>query len=143
MTHEKNMIDYLDEIEHDTTICEASGFNLIMDKKDFLKSPPKLGDFIPTNEKGEVMVKPIGFDLYRETLESGSKYDSKADVIIKCEQFQSALDRVLWKGWEVNGDHVTQIINGKQLISKYDNCWDESYEQLITSGIKLERIQRK
>ena len=142
MKHELNMIDYLDEIEHDTTICEASGFNLIMDKKNFLKSQPKLGDFVPTNEKGEPLEKPSEIASFGQF------------------EYQSALDRVLWKGWEVKWrkkifamqtpllDHSKDGYIMLLIYKENRYTWNQieifpTYNDLITSGIKLERIQRK
>lgn len=145
--YEPNMIDYLDWIEGkpitELRDWRSKRYYKIMEKRDFLKSPPKLGDFVPTNKKGEVMEKPsviASFGLF---------------------EYQQALDRVIWKGWELvkgmdaemhpegrwltNGDHYSDRIAAYSTRSKSLQFKDgaTTYEQLITSGVKLERIEKK
>lgn len=115
MKHELNMIEYLDSIE------ELD--HKIYKKKQFLKSKPMLGDYVPTNENGEVIEKP-------------SKIASFGQF-----EYQQALDRVLWKGWKFREDNIfdTLLIShySKQIINLEQF---KTYEHLIISGIKLERI---
>ena len=133
MTHEKNMMDYQDFLQKKNLAMKPGdmlyGKSYCFDKANthlaFLDSEPKLGDFVPTNEKGEVMEK-------LSKIASFGKFE-----------FQEAQSRVLWKGWRVkyNGDIDTKLINkdkGWLWISTY-----KSYDELITSGVKLERIQKK
>ena len=145
MTHEKNMIDYLDWIEDQGT-NPLWLLDKILGQRNFLKSQPKLGDFIPTNKKGEVMEKPKGGP-------HGQSKSVQLNHYNRVEQYQSALDRVIWKGWEVEqrkGYSTLQKISDKIPMAEcYDDSteWDwygwESYESLITSGVKLERIEKK
>ena len=133
MKHELNMMDYLDWIEDQET--DPLGLlDKIIAQRDFLKSQPKLGDFVPTNEKGESMEKPSEIASFGQF------------------EYQSALDRVLWKGWEYYPERKELYLNNKRmgyftylkvLVSPKGNKEFRTYEQLITSGIKLERIQRK
>ena len=137
MTHELNMIDYVLYRNKETTL--QKGFRLDMiDHAVFLKSPPKLGDFIPTNEKGEVMEKPIQH--------STGEFDT-----IEVMEWDKAVNRVIWKGWEVEqrpGYSTLQKISDKITMAE---CYDAStewawygwasYDKLITSGVKLERIE--
>ena len=136
MTHEKNMMDYLDWIEG-VFLDNQTSRNKIFTHRDFLKSQPKLGDFVPTNEEGEVMERPFDFGNWEK-----AHYPSLKRMRVH-EDYQSALDRRLWVGWRVkyNGNIDTGLIHrdGERLwMSTY-----KTYELLITSGVKLERIQRK
>ena len=151
MTHEKNMIEYQDFLQKKNLAMKPGdmlyGKSYCFDKanvhKDFLKSQPKLGDFIPTNEEGEVMKEPT-----HPESDNGLKIlNWHKDML----DYNEALDRVLWKGWEVshNSNFSISIINKEmQLISFHsitNRCRvggneKSTYEQLITSGVKLERI---
>ena len=155
MTHELNMMDYHKflrnknlsikpgDIEYGTVDC----FNKSATHYDFLKSPPKLGDFVPTNEDGEVMEKPEEPPKIRDVMSHANQM-----MYGLWDEYQSALDRCLWKGWErdeqgnnigvsnKSGDFIPYfIIEGKLELSRIHT----TYEQLITSGVKLERIQKK
>ena len=126
MTHEKNMIEYLDFAEDECTWkFPTAELEKIFRKKNFNKSQPKLGDFIPTDEDGE----------------PGKKM-----------QYQSALDRRLWDGWEIKRGELSypnEIAVLPDIQITYSNHIGErffkhkTYESLINSGVKLERIQRK
>lgn len=152
MTHEPNMIEYL----YAQRLRRAAGLAtyknaFIQSYKyaEFLESTPKLGDYVATNEDGEVMEKPKYFI---------DKWVRGEDVSKESKEWQAyseALDRVLWKGWEVesSAEGYTNIMKAED-IGKPRSTWlsfDSSgiwgkcntYEQLITSGVKLERIQRK
>ena len=165
MTHEKNMIDYLDWIKG-VFLDKQTTLDKIYEKGDFNKSQPKLGDFVPTNEKGEVMEEPeeshYKYTIKDEHQFSQPRIDRKEFNKAK-EQYQEALDRRLWKGWEVGNRQAD--INGEGFYLKYEGndvfaFWTidnqefelamgggynimETYNELITSGVKLERIQRK
>ncbi len=163
MTHELNMMDYLKWIKEETITVMNGGnlkpvfkkaykYNKIMNKMKFNDSQPKLGDFVPTNKKGEVMEKP------KHLCQTNSCMCSQvtlAKYSMKKKLFQSALDRRLWVGWEIEGKSSLTItvigrkmqsvsfnIISKQCIVGYDGRPD-TYEKLITSGVKLERIQKK
>ena len=153
MTHEKNMIDYLDFAESkdsDIGLDEKGNFNYeifydtIMAKKDFNKSQPKLGDFVPTNEDGEVMEKPDPEDYqsYDTLLEETNRILYKG----LSYAYQEALDRCLWKDWEIKEGHLFSDNCCDYIGSYIDNEFrftKPTYEQLITSGVKLERKQKK
>ncbi len=150
MTHEKNMIDYLDWIEG-VFLDNQTARNNIFAHRDFLKSPPKLGDYVATNEKGEVMEKP-----------EPPKSDSELIILNWHKEmlnYNEALDRVLWKGWEVEDSETRKMGKFKILCNDGETiaiCKDkewvfwkdkyhtaDTYNDLITSGVKLERIQGK
>ena len=143
MTHELNMIDYLDEIEKLSIDKKVSLYRIFKHKR-FLKSPPKLGDFVPCTKDGEVMEKSKLIGGMREGID---------DVYQK--DYQSALDRVLWKGWEwikysdtasmydLKHKDCSKVIANKNRGVTMFHYTDTTYEQLITSGVKLERIQKK
>lgn len=208
MTHEKNILISAQELY--LAVCKKikgghdsiDAFKGYFEALDLLYSEPKLGDFVPTNKKGEVMVKKnisaieefngkevilkhqYGIsdskDLYLNTESSGrleiedgwiylydkgksGKYFKKAfqrsriDKIgyrifwIAPIEYQSALDRVIWKGWEVKqrGSYKTLQRIDEVIAECYNDStkWDwygvESYEKLITSGVKLERITKE
>ena len=152
MKHELNMMDYLDWIEDQflgSSMTPEEHKSLLTEQRGFLKSQPKLGDFVPTNDKGEVMEKPEEGQI--------KKHIEPRSFLERYEEYQSALDRVLWKGCEI---HQIGDTSGNLVWSSV-SCNDETiatafkdrpiklepkfktYEQLITSGIKLERIKRK
>lgn len=167
MTAEKNMIDYIDWIEDEnfsrhtdeypTTMEEARKYSYIINQKSFLKSQPKLGDFVPTNEKGEVMDKPPRYDDWysgKPIVSAEGKHDYWLNLY---KEYQSALDRVIWNGWEVRqetGYCILIMIGNKKSGGQISECytdskeWDwygiKTYEKLIsTSGVKLDRIEKK
>ena len=158
MTHEKNMIDYLDWIEG-VFLDRKTTLYKIYKHRTFLKSPLKLGDFVPTNEKGEVMAKPTHDGFNRWTGRPHS-IELHKDWVKLTQDYYAALDRVMWKGWEiVEGEtkyHLKKPNEGSKSLLAYVNkthpkafellneiLGNKTYEQLITSGIKLERIQKK
>ena len=163
MTHEKNILISAQELY--LAVCKKikgghdsiDAFKGYFEALDLLYSEPKLGDFVPTNEKGEVMEEPLipGNSVVEEI--SIEKYPERLKA------YQSALDRRLWEGWEVGNRQAD--INGEGFYLKYEGndvfaFWTidnqefelamgggynimETYNELITSGVKLERIQRK
>lgn len=153
MKYELNMIDYIDFLGREEIISLndlQERYHKVTAYAIFLKSPPKLGDFVPTNEDGDVMEK---IERYKHIL-SGSELASDSDTTFElCQQYESALDRVLWKKWE----YVDEIQKGTHRIlfraewmdfnsSEIQLCSTKrihTYDDLITSGIKLERIERK
>ena len=153
MTYEKNMMDYVfwckenNPHENGRLVDRTTWFMMTVENKaDFLKSPPKLGDFVPTNEKGEVMERPFDFGNWEK-----AHYPSAKRMRVH-EDYQSALDRRLWVGWEYYPEKKELYLNNKRigyfsysevLVSINGNGEFKSYEKLINSGVKLERIQRK
>ena len=140
MTHEKNMKYLLSTQELYLEVCKKikgnadsiKAYEGYFEALDLLYQQPKLGDFVATNEDGEVMEKPRDEDG-----EPGKKM-----------QYQSALDRVIWKGWHIGkhgwvvnefGDSIGLVKDSKFVIDSDKT----TYEKLINSGVKLERIQRK
>lgn len=138
MTHEQNMMEYVKRVKESEFPYNISSI-MIFDHLDFLYSAPKLGDFVATNEEGEVMDKPTK----EQFTEDGTYYAASHKEAYK--EYQSALDRILWKGWEVkrsvylNGERYDCVGREKDSFCFIYN----TYESLITSGVKLERIQRK
>lgn len=150
MSYEKNMIDFVKE-QKSRDYPELNKSNLtgkkimiylnslmeINKQSDFLDSQPNLGDFVPTNEAGEVMEEPIGEDY----IDRPRGLDEWKEAI---KPWNEALDRVLWKGdWEIvhknpNGNHWIESGENMFWLHRY-----KTYEKLITSGVKLERIQKK
>ena len=170
MTHEKNMMDYQDFLRKKNLAMNPEdllfGKSYCFDKAnvhhDFLKSQPMLGDFVATNEKGEVMEKPemekYGYttnDFFDGgcngwTIEDGEEAYNEA-----MQEYQSALDRILWKGWKWRKYSDTESMYdlkhkdcSKDIAHKNRGVItfhysDTTYNELITSGVKLERIQKK
>ena len=148
MTHEKNMMDYQSFLQKKNLAMRPGdmlyGKSYCFDKAnvqyDFLKSQPKLGDFVPTNEKGEVMEEPESLKGYYEC-----DLDWTDSEKLARKEYQSALDRVLWKNWEVNDKGILK--KGKGFIGAFIRdkflFAHKTYNELITSGVKLERIQKK
>ena len=120
---------------------------------DLLYQQPKLGDFVATNEDREVMEYPK-----RKSLDGMS--DDLAECAIEehegleIEYFE-AKEKVIWKEWEwikysdthsmydLKHKDCSKVIatrNRGVIVFHYSN---KTYEQLITSGVKLERIQKK
>jgi len=98
-----------------------------------IHQPLYLSQFIPCNEKEEPMEKPNGFEQW-----SIYGAEPQSNKILKSyQEYQKVLDKVLFEGWAVDKEHSTQITNGKQLLSQYDDCWDKTIEDLINSGIEL------
>lgn len=154
MPHELNMIEYVDRIDNGCFSLPV-GSRMIFNQKNFLKSQPMLGDYVPTNEDGEVMEKPPRYDDWERGKPIVSSEGKHKYWLSLYKEYQSALDRVLWKGWEWIKDNpntstydlrtefdkrsVAHKFN-KNITFYYSNT---TYEKLITSGIKLERIEKK
>ena len=145
MKYELNMMDYLKWIKKERFIADSYPtltnkvvkYNKIMAKMKFNDSQPKLGDFVACNEAGEVMEEP----------EEGQfkKYIEPKPYEERVNEYQSALDRRLWKGWEIkeHPEYGKMLYDGEHyyadgaLFNKGD-----TYDELITSGVELERIQK-
>lgn len=158
MTHELNMIDYLDFAEDECTWkFPTAALDRIFRKKKFNKSQPKLGDFVPTNEDGEVMEKPeFNVDVRDYEINTDKGNNDYLDEMNKQsndhEMYRQALDRVIWKGWEVeelvgyyvlvdkSRTEIAECYTDKKKWTWYDK---NTYEKLIDSGVKLERIIKK
>ena len=137
------MIDYIDWIEDQGT-NPLWVLDEIIGQRNFLKSTPKLGDFVPTNKDGEVY-DPKVVASYNLDHNMGSGIQDKFRT-----EYQSALDRVIWKGWKFCFQYIgyESYSNGDKEIGFRDGSpikesGYSTYENLITSGVKLERIQRK
>lgn len=157
MTHEKNMIEYQDFLQKKNLAMKPGdmlyGKSYCFDKanvhKDFLKSQPKLGDFIPTNEEGEVMESPSRWEAWE-----GGVLNLPLLTRCECEPYQEALDRRLWDGWEwikyndtssmydLKHKDCSKVIAHKNKGAVTFHYSDTTYELLITSGVKLERITK-
>lgn len=187
MTHELNMMDFVIDLHNKAVESNKNNpgwdytfeFETSIRHARFLDSPPLLGDFVATNEEGEVMEKPKStFDGTHSVKQISASIDYKKQM----KEFQSALDRVKWKGWEV--EELTTYIDGTMpgyILTEphnsdevYQNllmrAWIEwrikdgvlwlissnedkngyivqktfkTYDQLIISGVKLERIEKK
>lgn len=93
---------------------------------------PKLGDFVPCDDEGNVLEKPKGFD--NKKILSGADYQTP-DWMLRCQQYQQALDRVIFKGdWEIHYINETEtcIHNGAYQISFTKNrCFCMNYVNRI------------
>jgi hypothetical protein len=107
-----------------------------------LKQPTTLGMFVPVGEDGEVLSEPELIDVSNGFDHSDSMWDEK-----EVAQYQKALSRVLFKGFEVIGKneiivvvqntqykkglniHYIHFVDGK---SKYDTLAD-----LTSLGLEL------
>lgn len=154
MKHELNMKYLLSARELYFEVCNdiENGYDAIesyeryFDALDLLYQEPKLGHFVATNKKGEVMERPkmetYGYvenssfdsDSSGWSFEGGEKAYGEA-----MDQYQSALDRRLWSGWEIAND----LLFNRSTDTYFDLTDFKSYNDLITSGVKLERIERK
>ena len=154
MTHEKNMksarelyFEVCEEIRNGHDAIEA--YEGYFEALDFLYQQPQIGDFVPTNEKGEVMGR-LPFRLPRHK-------DKPPDKVTEDyrDKYQQAQSRVLWQGWEwikysdtasmyaLKHKSCSKVIATKNrggVIFHHDN---KTYNDLITSGVKLERIEKK
>ena len=124
MTHELNMIEYLDWLEdqQDSKIITLANVFVI---KNFNKSQPMLGDFVPTNEKGEVMEDMFCYERKFDC------HEQCTDCKNKSSQFQQAIPRVLWKGWELDWsndkeDRVSQK-NGTFVVFDFYDTTHKTY----------------
>jgi len=81
---------------------------------ELLKSKPTLGQFVPTDDEGNVLEEPHKDDSYE--IEAGSElFQGEID------DYQTALDKVIFDGWvlyEVT-KHSTIIVNGENYIHFY------------------------
>ena len=114
MTHEKNMKYLKSAQELYLEVCKKIKGNVdsikayegYFEALDLLYQQPMLGDFVATNEDGEVMEKPE--TLYISTAQPPSEHESfQHDK--KGKEYQKALDRLLWEGWEVTGSMKFKI----------------------------------
>ncbi len=168
MTHEKNMKYLKSAQELYLEVCKKIKGNVdsikayegYFEALDLLYQQPMLGDFVATNEDGEVMEKPeFNVDVRDYEVDTDKGNNEYLNEMNKQsndhELYRQALSRVLWKGWKVESvlqGHTNvmkseDIENGKAMWLSFtsDGIFGKlkTYEQLITSGVKLERIQKK
>ncbi len=80
----------------------------------FLNQTPKLGDFIPCDEDGNVLDEPKGFSHYAMMLYMDEKPNGWVD---ECKQYQAALGRVKFEGFEVALNQGMLIVASSQTTS--------------------------
>lgn len=108
------------------------------EKLDFLYKAPQLGDFVPVNSKGEPMEKPETFqnDYNGNSVERDLEKDLR-------EEYQKALDNVLFKGWEITKGYlwnkkkyIAEAIRLDHTDMKFLARY-KTYEDIIKAGIPL------
>lgn len=106
----------------------------------FLEQPLTLGVFVPCDSEGNVLEKPKNYDEWlKKKLNTPYELD-----LNKYEQYQQALDRVVFEGFEVTVDSDTIIrVYHKELkimIDLYDNRFDfrklDSFDYAIENSNK-------
>lgn len=122
-------IEFIEEIEkyvHESNEYER-GCKLTFERKDFLKQSPKLGDFIATNKKGEVLEEPEyykGRIHIRGRFSSSKKLDKALqDWKIRCNEYQQAQERVKFEGWDImfQGSNGVSISNGHYTVKFWND----------------------
>lgn len=109
----KPWVEFIEEIEnyvHESRNYKR-GCELMFERKDFFKETPKLGDFIPTNKKGEVLEEP---ELTMRQGDGQVYYDAEEEDFI---EYQQAQERVKFEGWRVfKGSAWVDISDGENYI---------------------------
>ena len=96
-----------------------------------LKQPLTLGMFVPCNEDGNVLSEP------------SEKYDfDTTDFDFLCEQYQQALDRVVFEGFyvfasiiwtEIRRGNIRILFDGEEITVERIDSFSCDYEKQITS----------
>jgi len=103
----------------------------------FLKQPPLLGHFVPTNEKGEVLEKPEHYDLF---CKYGSFTQFGESIVPKCKEYQEALSRCIFEGFElVAGIAVVNLDTKTEILIK--DMPDMTIESIVPYGLTLTENQ--
>jgi hypothetical protein len=87
-----SMVDYVLEFAKE----QRSGTG-IYDHAKFQKQPITLGDLVACDLEGNVLEKPEMFDLWIE-----GKGTNQVNWNDRCKQYEQALDRVVFEGFEVS-----------------------------------------
>lgn len=142
----KELVFHRDTPYDDTIV---SMWSSIYDYANFLKQPPKLGDFIPCDKEGKPLEKPDAHKTWRKEM-GGIIYLEKLFEEVK--DYKEALERVLFEGFEVEYDingcyrelRLTYkgeliYINSQKLIK-----WGyKTIEDLTTLGLTLTKNATK
>ena len=120
-------------------------YDIIIRYKNFLKQPLKLGFFVPCDENGNVLEKPINFNVW----EKMHKSEGSTMGFSEHEKYLKAKERVLFKYFKVveYSDNTIEIVSDtapnfiipfKKLSNK---DWEQRYnhiEDLLKSIIKIQ-----
>lgn len=99
----KNLISMREFVllRNDREEVSRQDFIMCRDYANFLSRQPKLGDFVPCGENGVPLEKPKNYDAFKNEL-SRDEFDYN---FTDCVNYRQALDRVLFKGFEVCNDN--------------------------------------
>ena len=78
---------------------ELEKYRMIFKHSQFLQQTPTIGMFVPCDEDGNVLEKPIWLSRY---LAGGSPF-MNIDEILTCQQYQKAEQKVIFDGFVYNG----------------------------------------
>ena len=135
------MVEFV--IENDKKAGSGGHYDRVVSYANFLKQPPKLGDFIPCDKEGKPLEKPVFYDDYLKGINLELWHP---DTKRGCKQFKEALERVLFEGFEV--EHYSYTI-GFMIGIKYLRYWKngmgfeigldtpKTLEDLTTLGLTL------
>lgn len=140
----QSMTDFV--LEFSKTNHNSDEFeNTITDYANFLKQPLQLGFFVPCDENGNVLEKPINFNFW----EKMHKSEGSTMGFSEHEKYLKAKERVLFKYFKVveYSDNTIEIVSDtapnfiipfKKLSNK---DWEQRYnyiEDLLKSIIKIQ-----
>ena len=116
---------------------DSQDIEIIFKYNDFLKQPLKLEMFIPCNDNGEPLEKPVK-ENYRDIVTN--KFDEYG-YAVDLEEYKYAKERVLFKGFYLsnNGKYNTAIKNNRitLIYSKVTNVWNVETISDLTNKVEL------
>jgi hypothetical protein len=120
----KTLHDYVIEqynTSQDNSIDRLANFSRCFRYAKLTNRPPKLGDFIPCDEDGNVLEEPKNFEQWtRKELNVSYYIDSNNYV-----QYQAAKDRVIFKGdWGVE-----PLLGGSVDIFNKEQDWKVRFDE--------------
>ena len=106
--------------------------NLIMLYANFIKRPLELGMFIACDKDGNVLEMPQGFYDW---------HGLSPSEVLKCKQYQEALDRVLFEGltYEDESDNSYRLRDSKGVLLFITKDPSKTVEILCGLGLTLKR----
>jgi len=97
--------------------CQA--FDRILDYANFLKCPITLGQFVPTDLEGNVLIEPKKYVPISTNPSEELRIDAENEYNYEFQKYKEALERVLFEGFEIieypeaNENEVTKVIKFK------------------------------
>jgi len=103
-------IEWIHEVEFPAPVVWLRRYQILVAAAiAFFSQPLALWMFIPCSEDGKPMEKPIGWDYFaRNGAEDAAKYFGNGNAVKMeaCLAYQSALDRVVFEGWEYSHESL-------------------------------------